>query len=75
MIAIVAQRETLAAWAARFGHERTRIRLGEIERVSIAGAALAPPNSVDLAILANNVHTMMAEGTFERRVRRRASVR
>jgi predicted methyltransferase len=34
--------------------------------VSAAGAPLAPPASVDLAILANNVHTLMAEGIAER---------
>ena len=31
-----------------------------------ADAPLAPANSIDLAILANNVHTLMAEGVAER---------
>ncbi len=62
----MAQREVLAAWDARFMHDRQRY--GAIERrpVTAAGAALAAPNSVDLAILANNVHTLMAEGIAER---------
>ena len=30
------------------------------------GQQLAPPSSVDLAILSNNVHTLMAEGIAER---------
>jgi predicted methyltransferase len=56
----------LADWQARFlndpelfGHPRQSV-------VSQAGAALAPAGSVDLAILANNVHTLMAEGIAER---------
>lgn len=61
----LAQREVLAAWEARFMHEPGRY--GDIMRTSISGAgALAPANSVDLAILANNVHTLMAEGIAER---------
>jgi len=39
---------------------------GEIQRTIVrSGAPLAPANSVDLAILANNVHTLMAEGVAE----------
>lgn len=62
----LAQRETLAAWEARFNADPALY--GRIERtvVSAAGGALAPANSIDLAILANNVHTLMAEGIAER---------
>lgn len=60
----LAQRETLAAWEARF--QRDPDLFGEIETTVVRpGAPLAPPNSVDLAILANNVHTLMAEGAAE----------
>ncbi|HYD87599.1 MAG TPA: hypothetical protein VEA80_09005 [Vitreimonas sp.] len=60
----LAQRETLAAWQARFGQDPELF--GEIERTVVRpGAPLAPANSVDLAILANNVHTLMAEGIAE----------
>ncbi len=63
--ASLAQREVLAAWEARFEHNRELF--GDI-RQSAVGAAqpMAPPNSVDLAILANNVHTLMAQGIAER---------
>jgi predicted methyltransferase len=62
----MAQREVLAAWEARFTHEPELY--GSIQRtvVSAQGGALAPPGSVDLAILANNVHTLMADGIAER---------
>jgi predicted methyltransferase len=61
----LAQREVLAAWEARFAHDRARY--GEIARTVVAGdGPLAEANSVDLAILANNVHTLMAEGVAER---------
>jgi len=61
----LAQRETLAAWTARFGDDPDLY--GEITHSVVrANAPLAPANSVDLAILANNVHTLMAEGTAER---------
>ncbi|MEZ5961857.1 MAG: hypothetical protein R3C30_15760 [Hyphomonadaceae bacterium] len=62
----VAQREVLAAWESRFAHDDDLY--GDISRTAVtaAGAPLAPPNSVDLAILANNVHTLMAEGAAER---------
>lgn len=62
----VAQRETLAAWEARFTNDAQLF--GDIARSAVTadGAPLAPPNSVDLAILANNVHTLMAEGIAER---------
>jgi predicted methyltransferase len=60
-----AQREVLAAWEERFG-ENTAL-YGEIERTVVApGRPLAAPASVDLAILANNVHTLMADGSAER---------
>jgi predicted methyltransferase len=63
--ASLAQRETLAAWEARFTHNPELY--GEI-RETVVGAAqpMAPANSVDLAILSNNVHTLMAEGIAER---------
>lgn len=62
----VAQREVLAAWDARFTHDADLY--GEIARTAVTagGAPLAPANSIDLAILANNVHTLMAEGAAER---------
>lgn len=62
----LAQRETLAAWQARFDHNRELY--GEITRTAVTsrGATLAPANSVDLAIIANSIHTLMAEGTAER---------
>lgn len=62
----LAQRETLAAWAARFNADPDLY--GEIARtvVSENGGALAPAGSVNLAILSNNVHTLMAEGIAER---------
>jgi len=60
----LAQRETLAAWEARFTGDPELF--GEIAQTSVrAGAPLAPPNSIDLAILTNNVHTLMAEGIAE----------
>ncbi len=60
----LAQRETLAAWQARFLHNRRFY--GMIEQSVCGHGPLAAPGSVDLAILANNVHTLMAEGTAER---------
>ncbi|MEZ5996892.1 MAG: hypothetical protein R3C25_14190 [Hyphomonadaceae bacterium] len=62
----VAQREVVAAWEARFAHDPALY--GEITRtaVTIEGAPLAGANSVDLAILSNNLHTLMAEGVAER---------
>lgn len=62
----LAQRETQAAWEARFLHDEELY--GDIARTAVTrgGGALAPPGSVDLAILANNVHTLMAEGAAER---------
>ncbi|MGD9980448.1 MAG: class I SAM-dependent methyltransferase [Hyphomonadaceae bacterium] len=62
----VAQREVLAAWEARF--MRDDQLYGEIARTAVRadGAPLAPGNSVDLAILANNLHTLMAAGIAER---------
>lgn len=62
----LAQREVLAAWQQRFTHDRELF--GEIRETAITPIAepLAPPNSIDLAILANNVHTLMALGIAER---------
>jgi predicted methyltransferase len=63
--ASLAQREVLAAWQARFTHNRELY--GEIRQSVVAGRQpMAPPNSVDLVILSNNVHTLMAEGIAER---------
>ncbi|MEQ1619448.1 MAG: methyltransferase [Terricaulis sp.] len=60
-----AQREVLSAWDARF--RRDIARYGEIECTIVArGRALAPVGSIDLAIVANTVNTMMAEGVAER---------
>lgn len=63
-----AQAEVTAAWEARFLHEQEIY--GDIARSIVSrsdpAAPLAPPESVDLAILANNVHTLMAEGIAER---------
>jgi predicted methyltransferase len=61
----IAQREVLAAWNARFSEDEDRY--GEIAHTIVAAnAPIAPANTVDLAILANNVHTLMAEGIAER---------
>jgi predicted methyltransferase len=60
----LAQRETQAAWESRFAHDQDLY--GQIARTAFTDAALAPANSVDLAILANNVHTLMAGGVAER---------
>ncbi|MDX2276136.1 MAG: hypothetical protein NW206_11865 [Hyphomonadaceae bacterium] len=61
----VAQRETLANFEARFMRDPTLY--GRIERSIVSRSdPLAPVNSVDLAILDNNVHTLMAEGIAER---------
>jgi predicted methyltransferase len=63
--ASLAQRETLAAWEARFNANPQLY--GRIERTVVGTAGpLAAPDSTDLAILANNVHTLMAEGVAER---------
>jgi len=62
----MAQREVLAAFDARFMHDAQRYGAIERRAVTAQGATLAAPNSVDLAILANNVHTLMAEGIAER---------
>jgi predicted methyltransferase len=63
----LAQRETQATWESRFMHNRELY--GRITRTAVTEggtAPLAPANTIDLAILANNVHTLMAEGTAER---------
>jgi len=66
----MAERETLAAWQARFTHDPRRF--GEITQVAVTpnGAhPLAAPASVDLAIMANCFHLLMAEGIAERMLR------
>jgi predicted methyltransferase len=63
----MAEREVVAAWEARFTHDPRLF--GNIRRTVLSDSqpsVLAPPGSVDLAILANNVHTLMAEGIAER---------
>jgi len=63
--ASLAQREVLATWQSRFMHNRELY--GAIRQTVVAGATpIAPANSVDLAILSNNVHTLMAQGIAER---------
>lgn len=65
----VAQRETLAAFDARFAADPALY--GRIERsvVSAQQRPLAPAGSVDLVILANNTHTLMAAGIAEKAFR------
>jgi predicted methyltransferase len=60
----IAQRETLADFEARF--LRDRDLYGAITLTPLSAGAMAPAGVVDLAILANNVHTLMAEGVAER---------
>lgn len=60
----ISQREVLADWEARF--MRDPARYGRPERSIVAHGPLAAPGSIDLAILANHVHTLMAEGAAER---------
>lgn len=62
----LAQRETQAVWEARFMHDHDLY--GEITHTFVTerGAIRAPVNGVDLAIIANSVHTLMAEGAAER---------
>ena len=47
-------------------HDRALYGATERTALTADGAALAPAGSIDLAILANNVHTLMAEGIAER---------
>lgn len=62
-----AKRETLAAYEARFLRDPRRFGRIDLSVVSTRGdATMAPPESADLAILANNTHTLMAEGAAER---------
>jgi len=63
--ATLAQRETLADFDGRFTDQDA---FGDIVRtiVSDRPSVLALPGSVDLAILANNTHTLMAAGWAER---------
>lgn len=62
----MAQRETLATWEARFAHNPTLY--GDIREtvISETSTSVAPAGTVDLAILSNNVHTLMAEGIAEK---------
>ena len=61
----LAQREVVAAWESRFRHQPELY--GQIRQTAVsASAPLAQANSVDLAILSNAVHTLMAEGVAER---------
>jgi len=60
----IAQRETLADFETRF--MRDSETYGRIARTVVSASSIAPPASIDLAILANNVHTLMAEGIAER---------
>lgn len=63
----MAEREVVAAWEARFTHDPRLF--GNIRRTIVSdtqASTLAPPNSVDLAIFANNLHTLMAKGIAER---------
>lgn len=65
----MAQRETVAAFEARFGADPGLY--GRIERsvLSATSPALAPAGSVDLVVLAGNVHTLMAGGFAEKAFR------
>lgn len=65
----LAQREVMADWESRFTHDQALF--GRIRRTAItpSGDPLAPGASIDLAILANNMHTLMALGVAERVVR------
>jgi predicted methyltransferase len=63
----MAEREVLADWEARFTHDRRLY--GTITRTVLSDtepSALAPAGSVDLAILANRIHVLMAKGIAER---------
>jgi predicted methyltransferase len=63
----MAQREVQADWEARFTHDRRLY--GQIARTVLSDtqpSVLAPPASVDLAILANKLHVLMAKGIAER---------
>jgi predicted methyltransferase len=61
----LAQREVLADWETRFQHDPRLF--GQIDETVLSerGGSLAPAGSVDLAILSNHVHTLMAEGIAE----------
>jgi predicted methyltransferase len=60
-----AQRQVLAEYLARFAD---REQFGEITMTAMTATTreLAPPGSVDLAIVARNVHTFMIEGYAEK---------
>ena len=63
----MAEREVVAAWEARFTHNPRLF--GNIRRTIVSDtqvSVLAPANSVDLVIFANNLHTLMAKGIAER---------
>jgi len=63
----MAERETLAAWQARFTHNRRLF--GDIMQTVVSASEdrpLAPAGVVDLAILTNTFHVLMAQGIAER---------
>lgn len=63
----MAERETLAAWQSRFTHNRRLF--GNITQTVVSRTEdrpLAPPATVDLAILTNTFHVLMAQGIAER---------
>jgi len=63
----MAERETLAAWQARFTHDRRLF--GAIAQTVVArnqDRPLAPAGAADLAIVANTFHVLMAQGIAER---------
>jgi predicted methyltransferase len=60
----LSQRETLAAWETRFRADPELY--GVIERtVAAPPRAMASAGAMDLAILSNNLHTLMAQGAAE----------
>ncbi len=62
---VAARAQTQAYFEARFSANRRLFGDIEMRVASAAPGDLAAPDSVDLAILANNVHTLMAEGQAE----------
>lgn len=64
----IAERETLAAFESRFSNTAT---FGRVEREPLTptSPSLGPQNGVDLVIMANVVHTLMAAGFAEKAFR------